>query len=153
MNLTDRTDLTGLHDDRVSRTPLNELQKAERDMYFQRISDGAYALHQHAACPICGSDHGAAVARKDRYGIPQTTVVCRDCGLVYAMDPLDGPSLIKFYREQYRRLYDGHEATSAHKAEYHELRFADRVEDAEIFLGQVSKVVSLPQKGTVVEIG
>lgn len=153
MTLTDQSGITGLQNDHVSRIVLNDLQRSEINRYFRRISDGTYTLHRHTACPICSCDHGTIVAKKDRYGIPQTTVVCHDCGVIFAHDPLDAASLAKFYQEQYRLIYDGHKADSVHKERYHEQRFAERTSLAGMFLGQVSKVAPLPETGTVVEIG
>jgi 2-polyprenyl-3-methyl-5-hydroxy-6-metoxy-1,4-benzoquinol methylase len=153
MKLYDRTDITRLLSDGVTVVPLNELQQKERDKYFQYIASGTYTLQQYTACPICGCNHGTIVAKKDRYGIAQTTVVCRDCGVIYTQDPLDETSLANFYRDQYRRLYEGHEQTSAHKERYHEKRFLDRTSYADIFLKQCALVTTLPKTGTVVEIG
>ena len=153
MTITDKTTITGLHNDRRANIFLNALQQDELQKYFRRVETGRYRLAVHQYCPLCECDRVTLVAQKDRYGIPQHTVVCDECGVIFTLDPLDTSSLETFYREQYRKLYDGHEAQSAFKENYHDQRFHERSQLAKSLLDQVGELVELPDQGTVVEIG
>ncbi len=58
-------------------------------------------------CILCGARDAALLSRKDRRGRPLRTVLCRGCGLAWS-DPLPAPdALASYYRDRYRREYQG----------------------------------------------
>lgn len=58
-------------------------------------------------CTLCGARDAALLSRKDRRGRPLRTVLCRGCGLAWS-DPLPSPdALASYYRDRYRREYQG----------------------------------------------
>ncbi len=59
--------------------------------------------HETVACNQCGRTDGTAVAVKDRYGLPVTTVQCA-CGLQYINPRMTAEAYGAFYREHYRPL-------------------------------------------------
>lgn len=66
------------------------------------------AAREYASAPrpcLCGARADVLVARRDRYGIPLDTVLCRGCGLARSDPYLTPPSLARFYREDYRSIY------------------------------------------------
>ena len=110
MNLADKTEVSGLTFDNKPVIALNDLQLAERREYLSRLGTGQYVERTVEAC------HYVLVTRrfgwsfaKDRYALPVKTAVCQNCGLVFTANPLDQCSVVRFYTEQYRRLYGGEE--------------------------------------------
>jgi len=58
-----------------------------------------------ASCNLCRPrGRPVEVARRDRYGYPATTVVCRTCGLGYLSPRLTRPAYADFYAHTYRPL-------------------------------------------------
>jgi SAM-dependent methyltransferase len=54
---------------------------------------------EHVACNLCGLDDAVAVAERDKYRLPLTTVMCRGCGLLY-LDPRPTTATYRqFYEE------------------------------------------------------
>ena len=107
MKLKNKTWLTGCKDDGHPTLKLNQIQREERTRYLERLQAGIYAEERHESCPLCGWGEGFLIAEKDRYGLPLRTVVCGSCGFVFTQNPLDQASALRFYSEQYRRLYEG----------------------------------------------
>ena len=61
-------------------------------------------------CELCdGSDHDV-VGRRDRYGNPLRTVLCRGCGLVFTNPMPTEEEVARFYRWHYRSHYHGSSA-------------------------------------------
>lgn len=57
---------------------------------------------------LCGADNYKVLAKKDRYGINQQTVICKVCGLIYSNPRLTEEEYKKFYQSDlYRQVYDG----------------------------------------------
>jgi len=79
-------------------------------------------------CPLCSCCEGWLVASKDRYGLPVKTAVCNNCGLVFTANPLDQRSTVRFYVEQYRRLYEGEDMSGSEWAKRSSEWFDDRLD-------------------------
>src|SRR5882724_10956941 len=46
-----------------------------------KINAGVYQWASRR-CIVCDGDHFQIIAQRDRYGLPVTTVICRECGLL-----------------------------------------------------------------------
>ncbi len=57
------------------------------------------------ACPVCGGDRFEPLARTDRYFMGIRTVGCIGCGLVMTNPQPTDAALDRFYREEYRSVY------------------------------------------------
>lgn len=63
---------------------------------------------QECPCAVCSRSEFDTLARRDRYGLPVTTVVCRTCGLVQTNPRMSQEAYNGFYDSVYRELYGGH---------------------------------------------
>jgi SAM-dependent methyltransferase len=54
---------------------------------------------EHVVCNLCGRDEGHPVAKRDKYRLPLTTVICRHCGLLY-LDPRPTAATYRKFYEQ-----------------------------------------------------
>ncbi len=91
-------------DDGVAVLWLSERQKRLAHQVVERLRAGAY-LTEVVACPVCRMSFSKLISQKDRYGIPMTVRICRDCGLVFTSPRMDQASYAKFYNDEYRPLY------------------------------------------------
>ena len=87
--------------------PLTAAQIEIRDRVAARLADGTYA-QEEVPC-LCGRDGGEVIAERDRYGLPVRTVLCPDCGLLRTSPRMTPEATSRFYEEDYRGLYTGHE--------------------------------------------
>jgi len=60
------------------------------------------------ACNLCGGQQSAPFADKDRYNLPVTSVMCKDCGLVYLNPRMTRDAYREFYQGAYRDLLSAH---------------------------------------------
>lgn len=59
---------------------------------------------------LCGSDQFSLVASVDRYGLIQSTVLCKKCGLMQSIPRMSADQYRFFYEsDEYRRLYNGND--------------------------------------------
>lgn len=93
--------------DGISSMPLNEAQTEALTTFLKKLADNS--LQYETVKCLCGADDPHKLAEKDRYGIPITTVICRQCGQVYSKERLDSRSSEIFYTSLYRELYVGKE--------------------------------------------
>ena len=56
-------------------------------------------------CDLCGSVDRDVVGRRDRYGNPLQTCLCRNCGLVFTSPMPTDMEVDNFYRRFYRKSY------------------------------------------------
>jgi SAM-dependent methyltransferase len=83
---------------------LSEEQRRVRDRVASRLQDGTYATE--ALRCFCGSAKEEPVlAERDRFGLPVTTVLCTDCGVVRAARAMTSDARRRFYAEDFRPLY------------------------------------------------
>lgn len=87
------------------RLTQNEL--AARDAIIKKMTSEIYRLEANPC--LCGKTEGVVVARKDRYDIPLTTVLCSACGLMRTDPYYTDAALALFYKNDYRKLYTGNE--------------------------------------------
>jgi len=121
--------------------PLDGAQRAVLARVAARLADGTYRL-EPAPCP-CGAARDVELARRDRYGLPVRTVLCRACGLARTDPRMRTEALRRFYEEDYRDLYTGPAAR--------ERLFEGQIALGRSILAHVGRV--LPAGGTVVEVG
>ncbi|MDJ0764963.1 MAG: class I SAM-dependent methyltransferase [Myxococcota bacterium] len=84
---------------------LNGDQIATRDSIRKKIAKGVYPLEE-VPC-FCGETDAVRIAERDRYGLPITTVLCMQCGIMRSSPRMSDQSTAKFYRNDYRALYSG----------------------------------------------
>jgi SAM-dependent methyltransferase len=70
----------------------------------RRLVSGYYQT-EPAAC-FCGESKGQAFRTVDRYGLPHRMCFCGSCGVIYASPRMTADSLERFYRDDYRAIYD-----------------------------------------------
>lgn len=91
---------------------MNALQLQARHRVLEKIKSGAYSFEK-VRCVLCHEKSDfQLLSEKDRYGLNNTVVICRKCGLVQTNPRLNSNSLNLFYRDDYRALYDGKEQAS-----------------------------------------
>lgn len=154
MNLVDKTEVSGLTFDQKPVIALNDLQLAERREYLSRLETGQYVEGTIEACPLCSCGEGWLVASKDRYALPVKTAVCQNCGLVFTANPLDQRSTVRFYAEQYRRLYGGEDLSGPEWAERSSKWFNERLDFPDMLAARMTELSPHDLSGLVViELG
>ena len=85
---------------------LKPLQKEFVEKFNREIEAGLWRLEE-IFCPVCNSAGKRVLFANDRYGIRQKTVLCRDCGMVYASPRFTPEENERFYTsETYRNIYN-----------------------------------------------
>jgi SAM-dependent methyltransferase len=74
---------------------------------FLRRKYSIQFIGQHVPCDLCGSHEHDVVSTIARYFHPLTTVLCRNCGLVFTNPRPTEEEIRKFYYEDYWRNYKG----------------------------------------------
>ncbi len=130
-------------DDGKSVLELSDIQKKYIGIFEDKCKSGEYKFRK-CSCE-CGSDDLEVIAKKDRYGIPMDTVICRNCGLIMTNPLLDDESNNAFYDNEYPFIYRAEEAPS-------EEVFLDRKKAAESIISFIRRHSGI-ESGTVLEIG
>jgi SAM-dependent methyltransferase len=81
---------------------LSDEQLEARTSFFRNMKQLYHLIDVNC---ICGSDCYELLSKKDRYGLPVSTVICKKCGLIYQNPRPDDGSLNIFYSNLYRKLY------------------------------------------------
>jgi SAM-dependent methyltransferase len=89
---------------------MSPVQRRALQDYRDKVHAGDYRL-ERTPC-LCGSDGGLLLGRRDRYGLPVKTRLCKQCGVLRTDPRLDEASLKRFYAENYRKLYVGEPVAS-----------------------------------------
>lgn len=61
------------------------------------------ASYEEISCNICRGSKVESLATKDRYNLPVSTVMCKDCGLVFISPRMKKDWYDLYYQEEYRR--------------------------------------------------
>lgn len=93
-------------DDGVATLPLTPLQKRFVRQVVEKLRSGQYPL-ESVPCAVCGGHDFEQLAAKDRYGIPLSTQICKNCGLVQTNPRMTQAAYNEFYNCEYRPLYEG----------------------------------------------
>lgn len=91
---------------RADGIPLVVLSDFQKKNLQQFLHDTRITYNTILECPLCKDRDAILVAEKDKYSIPLETVVCENCGLLRSYKQLDEESLMIFYSEYYRKIYD-----------------------------------------------
>jgi len=62
------------------------------------------AEYEKVVCNLCNSNDFKTLSRKDRYGLPVQTVICKRCGLIFISPRMTTNYYKKFYEGEYRDL-------------------------------------------------
>ena len=130
-------------DDGIAALKLTEFQEKNIDVFRKKCESGEYRFRK-CKCE-CGSSDLEVIAKKDRYGIPMDTVICRNCGLITTNPRLDDDSNNRFYDDEYPFIYRAEEAPS-------EEVFLDRKRAAGSIISYIQKHTGMTS-GSVLEIG
>src|SRR3989304_2736386 len=69
-----------------------------------RIASKIYETEE-VSC-YCGSNESFAITKNDRYGFNHQMNLCTRCGIIYASPRMTEESYQKFYKNEYRHIYD-----------------------------------------------
>jgi len=92
-----------LKNDRKPIIPLSKEQEQAIQEFLNKVERGEYKLVDYPC--ICGNSEDILIAEKDRYGIPLNIYLCKNCGTIRSGKVLDRESLIKFYSDDYSKIY------------------------------------------------
>jgi SAM-dependent methyltransferase len=90
---------------------LNDIQVEAKKKVEYKIQSGKYKFEMKK-CQVCDSSTHEELAKRDRYGLQHTTVICSNCGLVYTNPQMSLDSYDEFYNSEYRDLYVGSSSTT-----------------------------------------
>ena len=130
-------------DDTQPAFELSEIQKKYIRIFIDKCSSGEYSF-EHLNCE-CGCNDFETIAKKDRYGIPVETVICRNCGLIMTNPCLDSNSNNAFYDNEYHYIYRSEDKPS-------DDNFVQRKNEANNIIEFVRKHAKI-YSGSVLEIG
>jgi SAM-dependent methyltransferase len=83
---------------------LSPVQAEGRSDIAHKIDTGIYQCVSRR-CAVCDSDHFEIIAQRDRYGLPVTTVICCECGLLMTNPVMRETDYHDFYKTSYWNLY------------------------------------------------
>jgi len=91
---------------------LNELQIQAKKDIEGKIKNKTYTF-ETIICPVCNNAYKFMIlAKKDRYGLECTTVICKKCGLLITNPRMTQLSYNEFYDKEYRKLYSASEIST-----------------------------------------
>lgn len=97
---------------------------------------------------LCGNDKFSLVASIDRYGLIQSTVICKKCGLIQNNPRMTAQYYRFFYEsDEYRRLYDGDNFVNNYETFYSDGR-GDSIYQTIIEHKNLKKIKSVLEFGT-----
>ncbi len=127
---------------------LNKIQSAARDKLIDRIKSGKIRVVPVEKCMDCEGRDFEQLCDRDRFGLPFTSVICRDCGLVATHPFISEESLPAYYDEIY------HPLTFGKRSARDRLYLVDRRQGRKIFDFCKRAVAERGIRGgTAVEIG
>ena len=91
--------------DKKSCIKLSDIQKDHIKKVEDKISLGKYKFEK-TKCHICYSEDFTCLSEKDRYGLKMSVVICEKCGLIQTNPRMDELSYNKFYKNEYRNIYE-----------------------------------------------
>jgi len=104
--------------DGVPRLTLNSVQRTAKSEIEEKIRLGKYRFETFP-CAICSKMSFEILAEKERYGIPNSVVICRECGLIQANPRMTNATAHEFFEKESRRLWEGIEGPSNSAFERH----------------------------------
>jgi len=98
---------------------LNSIQIKIKKNIESKIKKGIYKFEKVSCC-ICNTSDFELLSGKDRYGIYNPVVICKNCGLIQNNPRMNQDSYNTFYNEEFRKLYfsEAKPSNEAFKSEY-----------------------------------
>ena len=125
---------------------LNKGQKEAVAIFNERVRSGE-VLFENCVC-LCQGAEFSLLATIDRYGMLQTTVICKQCGLVQSNPRMIKEAYMHFYTtDEYRRLYDSDDFLDRC------VRLYDDPRRGKAILDIVSRYKPIAEMQSVLEIG
>ena len=87
-----------------SKIKLSKNQINEINLLKNQIKEGDY-IFEDIVCIVCKNKKKTKLSKFDRYGLPYESNLCHTCGLIYTSPRFNQKSYIKFYDNQYRKIY------------------------------------------------
>ncbi|MBR6160003.1 MAG: class I SAM-dependent methyltransferase [Lachnospiraceae bacterium] len=130
--------------DGIATVDLSDIQRKYIDIFRKKCESGEYKFREREC--ECGNGDLEIISQKDRYGLPVTTVICRNCGLIMTSPCLDDASNNAFYDNEYHYIYRAEDKPS-------DKNFLNRKSDAARSIIPFIRKNSGLYEGTVLEIG
>lgn len=92
--------------DGIPIIPLNKTQFKTLKEIKQKLKEGIYEFEKVPCC-ICGSKNFKLLSEKDRYGLYNPVVICRNCGLIQINPRMNQQAYNNYYQYHYRKLIRG----------------------------------------------
>ena len=105
---------------------------------------------ENIPCNFCGEDDFDVLAKKDRNNLSITTVLCRNCGLIYINPRMSKDSYERYYNEEYRdqmARFKGMDRKQTYTAEY---QYRQAKKRTEAFVKGIEMHV---KRGLTIEVG
>ena len=90
-------------DDGKATYELSDIQRKYIDIYTEKCKSGVYTFRDRSC--ECGHTDFEIIGLKDRYGLPVSTVICKNCGLIMTSPCLSDESNNSFYDNEYHYIY------------------------------------------------
>lgn len=122
---------------------LNHLQSIVIKRIKSKIKQEIYQF-EYVPCCICNNSEFQNLSNKDRYGIYNPVVICKNCGLIQNNPRMKSESYKDFYESDYRKLYWGesHPTESSFRLEYNRgLKIFNFLKESGILSSQDKKLL------------
>lgn len=92
--------------DERATVELSPEQQSSIDSVKQKIAAGNYGfVSVRCLCQQDPNQQDTIITEKDRYGFALNSIICGHCGLVRSEKIFDESSIISFYSDEYRKIY------------------------------------------------
>ena len=123
--------------------PMVELNEFQGRSIAAFLSDNRITYSNVEHCLLCNNSEFDIIAKKDQYGIPLETAICNHCGLIFSRQQFSEDSAKVFYREYYRKIYEGVPTPTLDHGFYRRLYTGKMVPKVPRFIGQDLAVLEL----------
>ena len=123
--------------------PMVELNELQRQSIAEFLSDNRIMFSNVEHCLLCNNSEFDIIAKKDQYGIPLETAICKHCGLIFSRQQFSQDSAKVFYDEYYRKIYEGVPSPTLDHGFYRRLYAGKMVPKVPRFIGQGWTVLEL----------
>ncbi|MEK6646102.1 MAG: methyltransferase domain-containing protein [Candidatus Firestonebacteria bacterium] len=94
--------------DNKSIIKLNSIQEQTKIQIESKIKQEHYKTEE-VQCIICENKNFEQISEKDRFGLPMSVVICRNCGLLQTNPRMNQDAYNEFYKLEHRKLLLGKE--------------------------------------------
>ena len=124
---------------------LTDYQLEIRDMVAGQIDSGFYKLESQSCC-ICRTSDDELISERERYGLKNSTVLCKSCGLLRTDPVLRQQDYADFYFNSYRSLYLEEKYAT-------EEFFESQKRGGQNIAAFLNTVITLPKESLVLDVG